>query len=139
MRTSVIAHGDSAPVFDTSEHIFDFMAFSIEFCVMIDGFDTVLFGWDARFDPTLFQSLSEPVRIIASVSDHDRSVRELVEYEGGPDKVASVTLGQKHDNGATLAVANGMKFRVQAPLCAADTSGKSPFLSRLAAVRWALR
>ena len=32
-----------------------------------------------------------------------------------------------------------MKFGVQPAFCSADTAGNAPFLSRLAAVRWALR
>ena len=38
-----------------------------------------------------------------------------------------------------MAVTNGMKFGIQASFCATDEMWRILFLSRLAAVRWALR
>lgn len=50
-----------------------------------------------------------------------------------------LALAQQHHQRAALAIAHGMQLGVQAALGAPDTSGNSPFLSRLAAVRCALR
>jgi hypothetical protein len=49
--------------------------------------------------------------------------------------VAGLALGEQQDDGAALAVASGVELGVQPALGAADAAGKSPFLSRLAAVR----
>src|SRR3546814_4601712 len=53
--------------------------------------------------------------------------------------VAHLSFAQQHDQRPALAVADGMELRVQTAFGASDTSGNSPFLSRLAAVRCALR
>ncbi len=48
MRTAVIAHGNAAPVFDFGEHVFDLVAFFVEFFVITDAAFAVLARWDAR-------------------------------------------------------------------------------------------
>ena len=53
--------------------------------------------------------------------------------------VAYLAFCELHGQRPAVAVAKGMEFGVQAALCASDAAGKSPFLSKLAAVRWALR
>ena len=53
--------------------------------------------------------------------------------------VAHLALGQHHDDRPALAVADGVELGVQAAFGAPDTTGNIPFLSRLAAVRWAFK
>src|SRR3546814_4182762 len=62
-----------------------------------------------------------------------------VEHQGSAFIVAHLSFAQQHDQRPALAVADGMELRVQTAFGASDTSGNSPFLSRLAAVRCALR
>src|SRR3546814_10557592 len=62
-----------------------------------------------------------------------------VEHQGSAFIVAHLSFAQQHDQRPALAVADGMELRVQTAFGAFDTSGNSPFLSRLAAVRCALR
>src|SRR3546814_1909002 len=52
---------------------------------------------------------------------------------------SQLSFAQQHDQRPALAVADCMELRVQTAFGASDTSGNSPFLSRLAAVRCALR
>ena len=53
--------------------------------------------------------------------------------------VAHLTFGEQEKYRAALSVADGVQLGVQAALGAPDTAGNIPFLSRLAAVRCALR
>jgi hypothetical protein len=53
--------------------------------------------------------------------------------------VIHLAFGEQQDERATLAVTGGVQLRVQAAFGTADAAGNSPFLSRLAAVRCALR
>src|SRR3546814_19180629 len=62
-----------------------------------------------------------------------------VEHQGSAFIVAHLSFAQQHDQRPALAVADGMELRVQTAFGASDTSGNSPFLSRLAAVRCPLR
>lgn len=48
-------------------------------------------------------------------------------------------IAQQHYERATLAIADRIEFGIQTSFGAANSSGNSPFLSRLAAVRCALR
>jgi hypothetical protein len=54
-------------------------------------------------------------------------------------QVTQLPFAQQHHQRSTLLVANRVTLGVQAAFGAPDTSGKSPFLSRLAAVQCALR
>jgi len=53
--------------------------------------------------------------------------------------ITHLALGEEQHDGPTMAVADGVQFRVQAAFGAADATRKSPFCSRLAAVRCAFR
>lgn len=84
-------------------------------------------GRDAGGDPTLGEGVSEPVGVVASVSEHDLGARQVVQHERRALVVADLPLGQEKDQRPALAVADGVQLGVQAALCAPDTSGKSPF------------
>lgn len=53
--------------------------------------------------------------------------------------IAHLAFGQQHDEQLAGAVADDVEFRVQSAFRAPDTTGNSPFLSRLAAVLCAFR
>jgi len=95
--------------------------------------------WDARFDAPSFQFLTEPGAVIATVGDETRSWRQSAEHEPGALVVAHLAFRQEQDERAALAVADGVELGVQPALGSPDTAGNIPFLSRLAAVRWAFR
>ncbi len=61
------------------------------------------------------------------------------QQQPGAAMVAKLAFTEDQVDRAALAVANGVQLGVQPPLGAPDTAGKCPPLSRLAAVRWALR
>src|SRR5690606_31775472 len=62
-----------------------------------------------------------------------------VKHESRALVIAHLPFAEQQDQWPAFAIAHGMEFRVQTASGASDTSGNSPFLSRLAAVRWALR
>ncbi len=139
MCAAVIAHADTAPILDTCEEIFDLVPLFIELGVVLDQVAAITFWRNAGLNPALFQAFSKPVGIIAAICDHALGLGETVEYQGCSYEITSIAFGQQQYQGATLAIANGMELGVQPAFCAANTSGKRPFFSRLAAVRWALR
>ena len=53
--------------------------------------------------------------------------------------VAHLAFRQEHDDRPAFTVADGVELGVQPSLGSSDTTGNIPFLSRLAAVRWAFR
>ncbi len=71
--------------------------------------------------------------------EQHRSRRHRLEHESGSLIVAHLAFGEQHDARAVPVIADGVRLGVQATSGAPDTSGKSPFFSRLAAVLWAFR
>ena len=139
MCAPIIAHADTAPILDTCEEIFDLVPLFIELGVVLDQVAAITFWRNAGLNPALFQALSKPVGIITAIRNHVPGVGEAVEHQGCAYEITSIAFGQQQYQGATLAIANGMELGVQPTFRAANTSGKRPFFSRLAAVRWALR
>jgi hypothetical protein len=58
---------------------------------------------------------------------------------GSAGSITAAPFGEHQNDAAALAAADGVQLRVQAALGAPETAGKSPFFSRLAAVRCAFR
>lgn len=56
-------------------------------------------------------------------------------HQGRTLEVARLAFAEQHDQRSAFAIADGMQLGVQAAFGPSDTSGNSPFLSRLAAVR----
>ena len=55
------------------------------------------------------------------------------------DMVADLSGRERHEYGTSISIYYGMKFRVQPAFSAPDMAGNIPFLSKLEAVRCALR
>ena len=139
MCASIVAGVDAPPVLDTSEHDLDAVALTIERLVMRDGDLAVGLGRDAGGDAPVGEGLAEPAGVIATVAEHRLGPRQRMEHQRGTLVVTHLPLAQQHDAGPALSVADRMQLGVQAAFGAPDTSGNIPFLSRLAAVRCALR
>lgn len=67
MSASVIAHGDSAPIFEPPEHDFDFVALFIKLFVIGDRLFSVSLGRNARRNASFEQAFAKPCGIIAPV------------------------------------------------------------------------
>lgn len=139
MGASVVAHGDSPPVLQSAEHALDEVALLVAHGVVVDRPFAVLSSRDAGFDAKVGERFTEPVAVVAAVSDQDVGLGQCREHGCGAAIVADLAFGQKQDQRFALAVTNGVQLGVQATLGTSDTAGNSPFLSRLAAVRCAFR
>lgn len=75
MGAPVIAHGDSAPVFEPAEHNFNLMPLFIQIFVVISRCLSVLFGRDAGRNASGKQGVTEPIGVIATVRQKLLGVR----------------------------------------------------------------
>lgn len=138
MGAAVVAGCDTSPVLQPTEGILDAMALAVERPVIGQWQLARPRGWDARGDATLDQCGSEPGAVVAAVAEQFARPWQDRQQQGSTVVVAALPLGEQQGDGAALAVAGGMEFGVQAAFGAADTP-RTPFCSRLAAVRCALR
>jgi len=139
MGAAVVSCSDASPVFEPAEHALDTVALLVEFSVVGDRRFAVRSARDAGLDLEIGQGFAKPVAVIALVGDQDAGVRQVGQHGRSPPIVAHLAFGEQQDQRLAVGVADRMQFRVQAALGAPDTTGNSPFLSRLAAVRWAFR
>ena len=135
MGATIIAGCDAPPVLEPSERVFDFMTVFVERLVIGVLDFAVLFRRDAGLDLFLDQGFAKPIAVIAAIACQRFSFWQRREHDPCPFMIAHLTFCQKQNQRLTFATGNGVKLRVQAALCAPDTTGNSPFLSRLAAVR----
>jgi hypothetical protein len=63
------AKADPAPIFELGEHVFDFVALTVEFFVILDGLLLVFWPWDAGHGPPLYQRVAKPAAVIDPVGD----------------------------------------------------------------------
>ena len=89
--------------------------------------------------PLAGEFLAEPGAVVAAIGDEVRGRRQGAEHEAGALVVAHLAFRQEQDERPSVTVADGVELGVQPAFGAPDTTGNIPFLSRLAAVRWALR
>lgn len=88
----------------------------------------------------LFQRLSEPIRIIAAVSEQPVNLRQATYKRPCTDVIADLSGGDEQVEWSALAVADCVQLGVHAALGATNqASTPSFFAARLVAVRWALR
>ena len=139
MGASIIAGVDTSPVLEAAKHVFDLVPLAIEALVVGDLYSAVGSRWDAWGYAARRQGVAEPVGVIAPVAQQNFRFWQGLDHQSRAFVVAHLPFAEQHHQGAASFVADCMKLGVQAALGAPDTSGNSPFFSRLAAVRCALR
>lgn len=139
MCASVIAGGDAAPVLELGEQVLDLVALTVEGLVVVEGNFATAAGRDARLDATCFQFLAEPRAVVTAIGDEVSGGWQGVEHEAGALVVAHLAFRQQQDDRPAVTAADGVELGVQPAFGSPDTTGNIPFLSRLAAVRWAFR
>ena len=139
MGASVVAGGDAAPVLEFGEQVPDLVALPVESFVVGIRPLAAPQRRNAGIDAPDGERIPEPGTVLAPVDDQASRRRQGIEDEAGNLKVAHLAFRQHHDDRPALAVADGVELGIQAAFRAPDTTGNSPFLSRLAAVRWTLR
>lgn len=120
---AVVACVDAPPVFKFAEHVLDLVTLAIEGRVVRDGHLSVGLRRDAGGDATLGQGVTEPVGIVAPISQQRLGFGERIDHQRGALVVAHLPFAEQHDQRAALAVADGVKLGVQTAFGAPDTSG----------------
>lgn len=139
MGTAIIPHGNPTPILDPPEHDLDFVALFVEGFVVATPCRSV-FPWrNAGCDALLPEGGDEPIGIIAAVGDQVFGIGKTGQQAFRAAVIAGVPCGQQQVHRLAHIVAHRMELRIQAPFRAANTARACPFLSRLAAVRWAFR
>lgn len=138
--TTVVSHGNSSPIFKTTKHNLNFMALLIEsFIIILGGVLPISFGRGAGNCASTEQFLPTPVCIIASICKQFLGLRHGSQQLFCPLIIAHLTLCEGKSKRTVFSVTKRMELGIQSTSCASVAPGKSPFLSRLAAVRCALR
>lgn len=128
MGTAIIPHGNPTPILDPPEHDLDCVALFVEGFVVATPCRSV-FPWrNAGCDALLPEGGDQVVGIGKT---GQQAFRAAV--------ITGVPCGQQQVHRLAHIVAHRMELRIQAPFRAANTARACPFLSRLAAVRWAFR
>lgn len=141
MSTTVISRSDSSPVLEPCEHVFDLMTLFVLGFTELSGRCPAFARRDTGRDAFGLESASVFITVIALVSDHDGAAllrQSRIEYLR-PDMVTDLPGGERHQNGTPPPIDHCMQFGVQPAFRAPDMAGNIPFLSRLDAVRCALR
>ena len=134
MRTPLITQGDPTPVLESAKHVFYFVPLFIEIFIINYRLFSVLFGRDAGRDASPEQYGSKPIRIITAIRQKLLSARQGIQKHFGPTVITHLTFREHKGKRFALSIAKSMELCVQSPSCASDAAGKSPFLSKLAAV-----
>ena len=96
--------------------------------------------WDAGAYPFVFQSIPEPVGIIATIPEQPIYLWQAANESTCTDVIADLSGSCKEVQRSPLTVADGVQPCVHAALGSTDQTATSPFFTaRLDAVRWALR
>jgi len=85
-----------------------------------------------------YEGRAEPVGIVSLVSEHGHGVRDGIEDLGSALVVAHLAFAEQREQRPAPAIADDLELRVEAAFGSSDT-WEQPLLSRLAAVRYALR
>ena len=139
MSASVVAGCDTAPILEAAEHVLDTMALAIERLVERDFHLSAARLRDTGSDAPFEQRGAEAIAVVAAIGEQFAGWRQSRQHHRGALVITHLALGEEQHDGPTMAVADGVQFRVQAAFGAADATRKSPFCSRLAAVRCAFR
>lgn len=135
VRTTVASHGNSSPILKTAKHNLNFVTLLIESFLIFCGILPISFVRDAGGYASTEQYLTKPVCIIASICQQLLSLRDGSQQLFCPLVIAYLAICEDKSQRPSFSVAKRMELGIQSASCASDAAGKSPFLSRLAAVR----
>ena len=139
MGTAVIPGRDTSPVLQPAECIFNKIPLLIQRVVKGKCFISSFSGWHADRHPSGFQRFKQPRCVVASVCQKRTVIGEEMLEDGCTLVVADLSFSQQKQDRTPMPVTNNMEFGIQANFCSFYKTWRIPFLSRLAAVRWALR
>lgn len=70
MGATIVAHGDTPPIFEFGKHILNFVTVFVEFLVVMDVAFTICAGRDAGSDALSRSRVSDPICVIPAISQH---------------------------------------------------------------------
>ncbi len=123
MNTSIISHGYSPPVFYSTKHALNLVAFPVEYFVVIDRFFTTFPGRDAGSAYLAEQGIAQPVRIISPIGKQIFGLWQMVQQQGNFLMVVCLSGSQHHGYGFALFDANCVQFGIDPFFCAPDATG----------------
>ena len=121
------------------EYDFDPVAQLVEAFVITELDDAIAFRRDAGLDVLGGKGVSERVAVVGLVGDEGFGGRQSWIEDFSTRVVAHLAFGEQQHERLTVAIHDGVEFRVQAAFGAPDTAGNAPLSRRLAAVLWAFR
>lgn len=110
MGASVVAHGDAPPVFEPSEHVFDFMPLLVQDTIIFVLHFAVFLRRDAGHDAPFDQGRPEPVGIIAAIGKQFVCSWQSVQQCRRTCIIADLSCRKMQQNGLACTVGHGMKF-----------------------------
>jgi hypothetical protein len=109
---AVVACGDAAPILEPAEHDLDAVALAVKRLVAGDRLLAALFQRHAGGDAAAGESGAEAATILAAVGDAFAGGWKLVQQQGSAAMIPGLAFGEQQRNGASLAVADGVEFRL---------------------------
>jgi hypothetical protein len=88
---------NKSPVFESAEHILDFVSLAVERTVMFDRLFAVGFLRDASCDAPFGQSLTRPVGVIALVAEKFLGLRQGRQHQRRIFVAAHLAFAEQHD------------------------------------------
>ncbi len=110
MGTSVISHGNPAPVLESAKHVLDFMALFVKFLVVCYWFFPVFPGRNTGGNSLFKQFVAKPVGVIASVSKEFFGLGHIIKQCSSPFVIACLAFGEMKGYGLPGCIADGMEF-----------------------------
>ena len=108
--------------------------------VVFHGLLALFSSRDAGAYPLVFQRVSEPVGIVASIPEQPSDLWQTAQQCPCAHIVIDLSGGDEEVERSSLAIANGVKLGVHTTCGPANQATAPPFLTpKLDAVRWALR
>ena len=110
MGTTVITHGYSTPILESTKHDFYFVPLLIKLLVIGHRSLTATPARNTRRDSPAGQGIAEPVGIIASIRKEFPSLWQRSKQDSGPLVIAHLTAAQMQRHRLAGGVANGVEF-----------------------------
>lgn len=123
MGTSIVAGCDATPVLDPAEHVFDAMSLLVEDIVIGRGFFAVFARRNAGRNPLFFQSIAEPVGVIAAIGQQFLGAWQTLEQLSGTLVVAHLARSQQEQQRPSQSIGDGVQLGIQAAFRSSDAAG----------------
>ena len=135
MRATIISHGNAPPILEAAEQALNEIATFVKLGVVNDGLFAAAATGNTGRDVALAERSAPSVAVIALVGNQDLGLRERGKHHINPPIIADLTFGQQQDDRSPVTVGDGVELGVESASGPSDAPRKSPFFSRLAAVR----